>query len=402
MELEELIRRLIETGKEGDFWDYKAQHHDKAGDLIKDIICLANATGCDGDRFLIFGVADDCSVPGLPPGSEKKQADIIDTLRNAGFASDNYPDVHLQDLVLEGKPVQVLIVKDRPKKPYYLHKKYDKQGVRLSAGTIYSRVRDTNTPSDSCASPADIERMWRQRFGLDQTPLQRMMSYLLDFDGWTETSENCWHYTNFPEFTVSPTDDEIWEVHGAENWVRAAINPRAFVRPMKLAYHQTILSTVTCIYYDEMRYMTPAPKAISDPVITDLCFYAIDAGTLDFRFLQFLKKSDKTGLLVGGLDGSRGAPLPVAIFESGDERLEFLETIKANPVVVKPEHQFRISAKDPNISDKDREIIAYSRAVLERLGDWRAGGGSGYKPSIKCDSAFCRSLRTLGEKIFGG
>ncbi len=58
-DLSEIIGGLIATGKEGDHWDFKRDSHTKTGDLIKDIMCLANTPRHAGDRYIVYGV-DDC------------------------------------------------------------------------------------------------------------------------------------------------------------------------------------------------------------------------------------------------------------------------------------------------------------------------------------------------------
>ena len=80
IDLAETIARLIATKKEGDYWDFKLEPHAKAGDLIKDIICLANTPRHAGDRYIIYGVDNSGSVVGLPPASHRTQADIVNTL----------------------------------------------------------------------------------------------------------------------------------------------------------------------------------------------------------------------------------------------------------------------------------------------------------------------------------
>ena len=205
-----IIGDLIATRKEGDHWDFKREPHDKIGDLIKDIICLANSPRHTGDRYIIYGVDDTGTVVGLQSATPRTQADIVSTLFNVGFAGGVYPDIYLEQIELQDQRLEVLVIKDRPEKPYYLQKEYNKRGVRLNPGTVYSRVRDSNTPSDQVASSHDIERMWRERFGLDQTPFQRVQNYLLDRDSWIKTSENTWFYSQCPEFTISPTEEEAW------------------------------------------------------------------------------------------------------------------------------------------------------------------------------------------------
>jgi hypothetical protein len=48
-------------------------------------------------------------------------------------------------------------------------------GTTVRAGSIvYRRNGSRNTPINSSASAAKIENMWRERFGLDQTPAVRI------------------------------------------------------------------------------------------------------------------------------------------------------------------------------------------------------------------------------------
>ena len=371
-DLSTVVGHLIATKKEGDHWDFKREHHDRTGDLIKDIICLANSPRYAGDRYIIYGVDDKASVVGLQRSPRRTQADIVNCLSNARFAGGIYPDIYLHSVDLQGKRLEVLIIKDRPEKPYYLQREYYKDGVRLNPGTIYARVRDSNTASDQVASSHDIERMWRQRFGLDQTPFQRVQHYLLDWNGWTKTSENVWHYSQFPEFTISPTEEEPRPVQAGENWVRAALNPSAFVYPFGIAFHQTVLAQIECILYDEMCAITPAPRPTRVDHVKNLWFFSLCADTLEFLFLQFLTHTDRGQLLQNGLSGGRTPNVPVVLFDSGDERQSFHEELERNPVTVEKRHDIVGETNDPVISVQDRRIVAYSTAVIEHFSEWRA------------------------------
>ena len=370
-DLTTIIGDLIATGKEGDHWDFKREPHDKPGDLIKDIICLANSTRHTGDRYIIFGVDDTGSVVGIQSGPLPTQADIVNTLSNAGFAGGVYPDIYLQQIRLQGHLIEVLVIKDRPEKPYYLQREYHKLGVRLHPGTVYARIRDSNTSSDQVASSHDIERMWRQRFGLDQTPFERVQNYLLDRDGWTKTSEDVWYYSQFPEFTISPTEEDTRPVDAGENWVRAATNPSAFVRSFQICFHQTVLAEIACILYDEMREVTPVPRLTDVDLIMDLWFFSLCADTLDFLFLQFLTGTDRQQLLQHGLSGGRGRNVPVILFSSSEERQAFTEELKRNPVTAEGRHDTLLGRSDAIITEKDRRIVAYSKAVIERFSEWK-------------------------------
>ena len=371
-DLSVIIGDLIATGKEGDHWDFKRDSHAKTGDLIKDITCLANSPRHAGDRYIVYGVDDNGSVVGLRSASRRTQADIVSTLSNAGFAGGVYPDIYLQQIELQGQRLDVLVIKDRPEKPYYLQKGYHKDGVRLNPGTVYARVRDSNTPSDQVASSHDIEQMWRERFGLDQTPLQRVQNYLLDRVGWTKTSEYVWYYSQFPEFTISPTEEETRPVQAGENWVRSALNPSAFVRPLRICFHQTLLAEVACILYDEMRAITPAPRPRRVDSTKDLWFFSLCADTFDFLFLQFLTGTVREELLRDGLSGGRLPTVPVLLFRSGEEQQAFEEVLERNPVTVEERKDVVFEQDDHMINELDRKIIAFSEAVIERFKEWKA------------------------------
>ena len=77
-ELEERIESFIMKRCETEQCDFKQEWHQKAEDLIKDIVCFAN-TVHDKDCYLVFGISDDYKIVGMTK-PRRKQADIIDTL----------------------------------------------------------------------------------------------------------------------------------------------------------------------------------------------------------------------------------------------------------------------------------------------------------------------------------
>lgn len=376
-DLREHIKQLIASGNEGDYWDFKQKHHANSPDLVKDIISLANLTKHQGSRFIIFGIEDNGTVCGIPENEGRTQADIINTLNGAGFAGNNYPSIHLIKLRLDEANVEVLEIKDLPEKPYYLQKELKKNGTRLNPGTIYSRVRDSNTPSDQVASANEIEAMWRERFGLDKPPLQRLRSYLKRPEEWTEVDENEWYYTDFPEFTIIKTTEETTEILSGDSWVRSQLNPTAFVRPFSLNYHQTRLHRAECVYYDEMRYLIPAPDTqyldSEDSEQTPRYFYHFTQGTLNFDLLCFFTRKTPQELIDNWIPSPRSPQKPpIIVFQSELERLEFVDELETNPVTIKDLHiQCRHSLEGVEM-DYDFNVIAHCLAVIERYESWRA------------------------------
>ena len=374
-DLAEIIGSLIATGKEGDHWDFKRKHHKKAGDLIKDVICLANSPRHQGDRYIIYGVADGGSVVGLDPdASERTQADVVNTLSGAGFAGGVYPDIHLEKVEIQGHRLDILTIKDRAEKHYFLQRRYNSSGVRLNPGTIYSRVRDSNTPSDQVASLHDIEQMWRERFGLDKTPFQRVLDYLLDPAAWSGTSDYTWHHSQFPEFTVAPTDDEAWSVDSGHSWVRVPPNPNAFVRPLQIRFHQTVLAEVACILYDETREIMPAPTPMYFDHDPKLWFYWLSSGTLEFRLLRFLTSAGWDEFVRYGLTGRRlGVKVPVVLFSSSRERLEFEKYVNQNLQQILESYSAEGDCALGS-TDVDQRILWFSKLIEDQLDEWRLQG----------------------------
>ena len=402
--LEEIIRELITTGKEGDYWDFKAQHNNNA-ELIHDIICLANALHHKGDRYYILGIDDNCKLKGVR--NHLKQADVIDTLRNSHFAGNVFPDVHLHDIEIEGKKLQVITIKDKPEdRPYYLIKNYTDQKrdstktVTVSAGAIYTRNRDTNTPKDQTASVSETEKMWRQKFGLDATPLERMTKYLLDFKGWGIPIKNfegkdfvdyslsvllnhsgIVHYKQHPEFTIKKSplygydEDGLGDkVDAGESWVRHAFDPISYMYKLELMYHQTVLHTEEVLTYDGSALFNN-PRAYWTLKNFDgaLFYYCLESDCLQFNILRFLHPDilDHTSAVV---NSRRGGELPLVIFKDELELEQFCDYLvdyQFDISSIKSIEFYKDSGYDWENKPHDTLNIQLSLFVKEHLPKWR-------------------------------
>ena len=248
--MKEIIKKLIESKKEGVYWDFKQEHHHNHIDFIHDIICLSNAN-CNGNRYLIFGIRDNGEICGIE--NSIKQADIIDKLRNAKFANDIFPDINLTTILLEEKTIDIIIIYNKPLKPYYLTQENKRDKKTLNAGTIYTRVMDTNTPKNRVASSLDIELMWKERFGLSQSPLDRFKIYLNNFKDWTHKGEQSF-YKQHPEFTIQPIENDYCKGNETQEWARGEIgyyyDSGNGTSMFGFYYHATLLHEICCIQFD--------------------------------------------------------------------------------------------------------------------------------------------------------
>ena len=296
------ISDLINRRVEGQYWDFKLKHHDSKAKLIHDVLCLAN-TKHTSDRFLIFGVSnEDYFLHSINEDAGRRtQAEIATLFRdNANkFFQSRFPDFYLREIKIDGTLIDVLVIADAPDKPYYLVEDYveripiDPPGraekVTVRAHHVYSRVCDTNTPIDASTQPHEIERMWRERFGLDMPPLERAKRYLSEPEAWPPLVENisgnaAFYYTSYPEFTLRVASAEaIFACH--EEWTRGEVrtdnNHAGFY---ELRYHQTLLRRIRYVSFDDHKMSMVAPDC--EPRGTGR-FYFYEADSIEYAVQKF-------------------------------------------------------------------------------------------------------------------
>ncbi|MCY9263992.1 ATP-binding protein [Bacillus haynesii] len=204
-DLTQKIKYLISLKKEGDYWDYKQEWHENNERLIHDILCFAN-TQHDHDCYLIIGVTDNGEILGLNESQQKQQANIIDILRSCKFAGDNVPVVKLEKVTIEGKSLDVLVILNSDRVPFYLDETNNKH-KKIREGYIYSRVGDSNTPILKNATVLVIESLWKKRFGINLKGLERFSLLLSNPNDWVESEVGYYHLYN-PEYSLEFDDLE--------------------------------------------------------------------------------------------------------------------------------------------------------------------------------------------------
>jgi Putative DNA-binding domain len=150
--------------RESEWLDFKKQFHENNAELLHDILCLSNAFYA-GDRFLIFGIANDKSVCNIQNDPNKKtNADLQDFLRQINL--NFIPKIELEFHELDGNEIGVLHIFNSPQKPHFVCKDFVKGKVKVRAGVIYTRLSDTNIPRNETSPDNHIEVMWKERLGL--------------------------------------------------------------------------------------------------------------------------------------------------------------------------------------------------------------------------------------------
>jgi hypothetical protein len=320
-DLQAIVADLINRNREGNYWDFKEFPHDNNGSLVHDIISLANAIH-SGDRYLIFGVTDPaptCEIKGLDESTpnRKKQNNIIDVLRTASFAGEIRPELELRTIQIDARDIDVLVVFDTPHKPFYLINDYPKNAAnrRVRANHIYTRINDTNTPIDKSADINLVEKMWRERFGLDLSPVQRMTLLLTTPSDWFKNigNKNYAYHKLHAEYNI--TFGEPREL--MEPYSFFFPNERSFFGTAVFRYHSTVLFELEYLYCDEMRHHLVVPNTRQLKVDSQTnWYYYFDLNENDGKFLLFM--TDRLHHL-----SSRGSTAPFLLFKDKQERLSF-------------------------------------------------------------------------------
>ncbi len=262
------VKELIALQAEGDYWDFKQQWHDKNSDLLHDIICMANNLA-NRDAYIILGVADKSEdgveVVGVSDRNRKNQQNLIDFLKDKSFAGGIRPTVYVRTVNYCGKKLDVIIIKNSTRTPFYLSKPYGD----VYSGNIYTRIGDTNTPKKATADIDKVEYLWRKRFGLDLLPLDKVKALLQNPNNWLPIRANQqqlgyrYYCKQHPEYTILYYLDEtrfdkgrVDKVDHDLYWLNRLPRPlhNVYIYGLELNYHSTVLFSTLVVAADTYKF----------------------------------------------------------------------------------------------------------------------------------------------------
>lgn len=253
---------------ESDYLDFKEKWHEDTADLILDILCMANSDA-QSDRYLVFGVCDKSKNICDISNNRRKRDDISDILSNANF--NRIPDFHIETIVVSNKEIDILVIRKTNHRPYFLLKDKPFKGKNkvVRAGVIYTRNSSVNTPHNGTASENQIADMWRERFGLNLSPQERLNIYVRDWEAWEQTYDEekrikVWHYKQFPEFTIEyylPENMSDYSPHERADVVFANSIGNSYETTIKYKYHSTVIKNESLYICDKCRYLLLHPHA---------------------------------------------------------------------------------------------------------------------------------------------
>lgn len=294
--LYDIVIRLIDSGVEGDYWDFKKEWHKDKEELIRDILAFTN-TVHNKDCFLIIGVTDDCKISGVNEDEARRcQADILDILENCNFAGEYSPQISVETLKFDTKEVDVLIIFNTYNTPIYINKRTRKQ-QRLKENFIYSRVGDRNTPMNENSNIYIIEQLWKKRFGLNRDSMEIFNEALKDKWNWNENKFG-WYYKFNPEFVIRILDDDS-KGYDAPFYAYVMMNSRSSYSKLQLVYKGTVLQEFTRVVLDSGRYSTISPESAfisEDNYGSKLYEYRFFIkGSIEYELYEFLFRDELAG-----------------------------------------------------------------------------------------------------------
>ncbi|WP_305752116.1 AlbA family DNA-binding domain-containing protein [Mammaliicoccus sciuri] len=281
------IKSLIDSKREGEYWDFKAKYHENKVELLHDIICLSNNL-LNNEAYLILGVSDKGDLLGVNNDPNRKtQEELISFISGKKFARGRYPHISLVTFIYEQKEIDVIVINPKQYAPYYLEKsltaKKGNKNKTIYAGSIYTRVEDKNTPIDATASPLDTEILWKIHFGLYPSPLKRLEKYLLNYENWMKNSTG-YFYSEAPEYMVYE-NEEVAEKEDYFNLISPfyaykQTNSNTLYSYYEFKYHSTVLYSRQCISLDSGIYKTPVPE------LGTINFNLNREGTIYYRYFS--------------------------------------------------------------------------------------------------------------------
>lgn len=261
---------------------FQKEWYQNKADLLHDIICMANNLS-NQDGLIIIGVDEEndysiCDVINDP--NRRKTQDIVSFLREKKFAGGIRPTAYVQPVTLWKKTIDIIVIRNDRNTPYYLTEQY--QGV--FANNIYARIMDTNTPKNASADINIIEKLWKKRFGIDATALDRALLFLQKPYDWVDSNNGKKFYKYAPEFTLEDIQAEDGR-DGYEFYLFNQCDSRPRWYDINIYHHQTLLYSLGGVALDGGRCFTSTPR-------TDgLSLYKDSYHHWDVSYKYFIKDS---------------------------------------------------------------------------------------------------------------
>lgn len=359
--------------QEGPYWDFKKKWYgkEKDEDLLIDIICMANNL-VNHDAYIIIGIDEenDFSVCDVCNDENRKNTQqLTDFLRSKKFAGDFRPVISVEPLSYNGGMIDVIVVHNSLKTPFYLKERY--KGIGQS--NIYVRLQDSNTPRDKTADFHNVEYLWKKRFGMLFAPMDKVTLYLQNSEDWesSPSQEGKKYYKYDPAFTIERDSDFENDRSGYEYYLFAQTDSRPHWSDIKICYHQTVIANLGGVFLDGKRYFTATPYTdgfdLSGHLNWDISYKYMVKGKINYLVHEFYYEDD-------GDEAKHAHDVfekCILIFNDEDEHMRFNEyvrshwTIKEKYANIRIPYMKKLSGYNMNVFRQQFNDVQILRRMLE-------------------------------------
>lgn len=298
MALFDEISNLINMQQEGPYWDFKKEWYgkDKDEDLLIDIICMANNLE-NRDAYIIIGVDENSgfSIIDIERDVNRRNTQqLTDFLRGKKFAGDYRPVITVESLRYPSGMIDIIIIHNSLNTPFYLKERY--KGI--NPNNIYVRLQDSNTPRDKSADYHHVEYLWKKRFGMLLSPIEKVKRYLQYPQDWEDSpsQEDKKYYKYAPEFTIEHNFKADDDRDGYEYYLFAQTDSRPHWSDIKICYFQTVLADLGGVILDGGRYFTATPYTdgidLNGQLSWDISYKYMIKGEINYLVHEFYYKDD--------------------------------------------------------------------------------------------------------------
>ena len=329
--LAEEIIKLVSLKQEGPYWDFKKQWYtdDKIQDMLIDIICMANNLE-NRDAYIIIGIDEENDyniVDVVNDPNRKNTQQLTDFIKARKFAGEYRPVVTVEHLQYTTAILDVIVIHNTLNTPYFLKEEY--RGVHPN--NIYVRSQDSNTARDKSADYHQIEYLWKKRFGMLLSPIEKVKLYLKSPEQWADSpsQEGRKYYTLAPEYTIDYSFEPSDGRDGYEFYLFNQTDETPHWSDITIRFHQTVLVDIGGVFLDGGRYFTSTPDfsgfSLNDYSSWDVsyCYYVMDS--IKHLIHEFYYSGD--GEQTYARDRFEEC---ILIFVTETERKDFIKFAKAN------------------------------------------------------------------------
>lgn len=329
------LHKLLSLQQEGEYWDYKLEWHNSKTNLLHDIICMANNLA-NHDAYIFIGINNNYEIIGVSQNdpNRKNTQNIVCTLRGAKFVGGMRPIVYVKTIFPKpNTEIDVIVIKNSRNTPYVLSE-YCNDGITtIRQGCIYTRNMDGNTPINATADNDQAEKLWRKRFHMDDTAIEKLNHYLEKPESWEKDSRrDVYYYKYAPEYTFefeyNPDDhfidnDFLCKMYTDNTATYSPINFKVYNCSIITEYYTGMDGSRFPTIKPNRDYISNGKKGSKEKWLT--MTYVVE-GTVLFGIYSFLQKDRG---YISNLQREKWLE-HVIVFKDNEEKEAFKKYIKDN------------------------------------------------------------------------